>query len=34
VIGEEIKEHKALEQLAVFSLLARGVDDSTVETAV
>ncbi|MFF8919054.1 TIGR02391 family protein [Streptomyces sp. NPDC015032] len=33
-LGDELKEHEALEQLAAFSLLARWVDDSTVETAV
>ncbi|GHB18976.1 MULTISPECIES: TIGR02391 family protein [Streptomyces] len=33
-VGDELMEHEALEQLAVFSLLARWVDDSTVETAV
>ncbi|PWS48207.1 restriction endonuclease [Streptomyces sp. FT05W] len=33
-VGDELKEHEALEQLAAFSLLARWVDDSTVETVV
>ncbi|MET4657407.1 hypothetical protein ABID80_001099 [Streptomyces sp. PvP037] len=33
-LGDELKEHEALEQLAAFSLLARWVDDATVETAV
>ncbi|MEU5660114.1 TIGR02391 family protein [Streptomyces sp. NPDC047737] len=33
-VGDELEEHQALEQLAAFSLLARWVDESTVETAV
>jgi len=33
-VGDELEEHEALEQLAAFSLLARWVDHSTVETVV
>lgn len=33
-VGDELEEHEGLEQLAAFSLLARWIDDSTVETAV